>query len=87
MATFPKTAITGTRNTELPRSPSISGNVLVVLPITVLNGGTLNSGNPDLTSPVNLKGEPVPFSSYVYAMALHIITTIAFLDVDISHRV
>lgn len=64
MATFPNTAMTGTKNTELPRSPNISGNVLVLLFSTVLKGGTLNSGNPDFTVPVSLNGDPEPWVSY-----------------------
>lgn len=52
MATFPRTAITGTNIMEDPRFIHISMK-LTVLPFTsVPNGGNFNGGKPDLTCPL-----------------------------------
>lgn len=52
MATFPRTAITGTNIIDDPRSQHISIK-LSVLPFTsVPKGGNFKGGKPDLTSPI-----------------------------------
>jgi len=52
MATFPRTAITGTNIIEEPSSQHISMK-LTVLPFnSVPNGGSFNGGKPDLTFPL-----------------------------------
>lgn len=52
MATFPRTAITGTNIMDDPRSQHMSIK-LIVLPFTsVPNGGNFKGGKPDLTSPI-----------------------------------
>lgn len=85
IATFPKTAITGTRKMEVPKSKTISGNSMVLFPKVVLKGGGLNSGSPGRTVPVRRNGDPPYFVSETYAIAEHVITTNAFLEVDTNH--
>lgn len=51
MATFPRTAITGTNIMEDPRSIHISIKLIVLPLISVPNGGNFNGGKPDLTFP------------------------------------
>lgn len=53
IATFPKTAITGTSTMEDPSSAHMSTNPKVLFPTTVENGGSWNGGSPDLTCPEN----------------------------------
>lgn len=51
MATFPRTAITGTNIIEDPRSEHISMK-LIVLPFNIVpNGGNFKLGKPDRTFP------------------------------------
>jgi len=52
MATFPRTAITGTNIMEEPRSQHILMKLTGVPFISVPNGGNFNGGNPDLTFPL-----------------------------------
>jgi len=52
MATFPRTAITGTNIMEDPRSQHILMKLTGVPFISVPNGGNFNGGNPDLTFPL-----------------------------------
>lgn len=52
MATFPRTAITGTNIMEDPRSQHILMKLTDVPFISVPNGGNFNGGNPDLTFPL-----------------------------------
>lgn len=54
MATFPRTAITGTNTMEDPRSQHILMKLTAVPFISVPNGGSFNGGNPDLTFPLNI---------------------------------
>jgi len=51
MATFPRTAITGTNIMEDPRSQHILMKLTGVPFISVPNGGNFNGGKPDLTFP------------------------------------
>lgn len=60
IATFPRTAMTGTSTIELPNSLHISTNDKVLLPILVENGGGPKSGKPGRTAPVSKNGEPSP---------------------------
>jgi hypothetical protein len=52
MATFPRTAITGTNIMEDPRSQHILMKLTGVPFISVPNGGNFNGGKPDLTFPL-----------------------------------
>jgi len=52
MATFPRTAITGTNIMEDPRSQHILMKLTGVPFISVPKGGNFNGGKPDLTFPL-----------------------------------
>lgn len=53
IATFPRTAITGTRTIDEPKSDTISLKVTVRFSRTVENGGSSTEGMPDRTGPKN----------------------------------